>query len=55
MSFQPRRRPRDPLALLILALTVGMTLTLAYQVYVHYGDARVPIARQTEREPLVGG
>ena len=55
MSMDTRRRKRDPFALLILALAVGMTLTVLYQVHVHYGDDRVPIARQAVREPLVGG
>ena len=47
-----RRRP-DLLAVLLIAVMVGMSLTLAYQVNLYYGTQAVPIASQTsESETL---
>ena len=55
MSFKPRRRRRDPLSMLILAVVIGMAITLFYQIHVYYGGDRIPFARQGQVERDVGG
>ena len=55
MSLSPRRRKRDPLNMLILAVVIGMAITLFYQVQVYYGADRVPFARQAPVDRVFGG
>ena len=55
MSLSPRRRKRDPLNMLILAVVIGMAVTLFYQVQVYYGADRVPFARQAPVGRVFGG
>ena len=55
MSLSPRRRKRDPLNMLILAVVIGMAVTLFYQVQVYYGADRVPFARQVPVDRVFGG
>lgn len=55
MSLSPRRRKRDPLNMLILAVVIGMAVTLFYQVQVYYGADRVPFARQAPVDRVFGG
>ena len=55
MSLSPRRRKRDPLNMLILAVVIGMAVTLFYQVQVYYGADRVPFARQAPIDRVFGG
>ncbi len=52
-----KRSPHKPdlFSLLLLVVTVGMAVTLAYQVNVFYGGDRVPIAEQTPPIGRVGG
>ncbi len=55
MSLTPRRRKRDPLNMLILAVVIGMAVTLFYQVQVYYGADRIPFARQAPVDRVFGG
>lgn len=55
MSLTPRRRKRDPLNMLILAVVIGMAVTLFYQVQVYYGADRIPFARQAPVDRVIGG
>lgn len=55
MSLSPRRRKRDPLNMLILAVVIGMAVTLFYQVQVYYGADRIPFARQAPADRAFGG
>lgn len=49
-----RRKP-DLFSALILAVALGMTATVAYQVNIYYGGDQVPIAKQTPPAIAVGG
>jgi hypothetical protein len=55
MSLSPRRRKRDPLNMLILAVVIGMAVTLFYQVQVYYGADRIPFVRQAPVDRVFGG
>lgn len=55
MNSQRRRRKPDLFSVLILAVALGMSVTLAYQVNVYYGGDQVPIARQSAATGGVGG
>ena len=46
MATKRSRRKPDLLALLLIAVVVGMSLTIAYQVNLYYGAETVPIANQ---------
>jgi hypothetical protein len=46
MTYKRSRRKPDLLSLLLIAVVVGMSLTLAYQVNLYYGSDSVPIANQ---------
>jgi hypothetical protein len=46
MATNRSRRKPDLLALLLIAVVVGMSLTIAYQVNLYYGVDAVPIANQ---------
>ena len=58
VMLPPQRRYRrrtDPLSALLVAVTLGMTVTLAYQIFVYYGSRDVPLAKQNESSLSVGG
>jgi hypothetical protein len=55
MNSKRCRRKPDLFSVLILVVTLGMTVTLAYQVNVYYGGEQVSIAKQTPAAPAVGG
>ncbi len=55
MSFNHRRPKRDPFFLLIMAVAIGMTITLFYQIQIFYGDDPSPLAVQRPDEGSVGG
>jgi hypothetical protein len=46
MTYKRSRRKLDLFSLLLIAVAVGMSLTLAYQVNLYYGAEPVPIASQ---------
>lgn len=46
MTPKRSRRKPDLLALLLIAVVLGMSLTLAYQVNLYYGAEAIPIANQ---------
>lgn len=46
MTYKRSRRKPDLLSVLLIAVVVGMSLTLAYQVNLYYGSDSVPIANQ---------
>ena len=53
--MSPKRSHRKPdlLSLLLIAVVLGMSLTVAYQVNLYYGAEAVPIANQDpQTEPL---
>lgn len=45
MSFKRNRRKPDLFSVLLIALALGMSITLAYQINVYYGASAVPIAK----------
>jgi hypothetical protein len=54
--FRKRARRRfDLFAVLVVALSIGMTLTLAYQISLYYGDTRLPMAKESPSRGVVGG
>ena len=55
MSFKHRPPRRDPFFLLIIAVAIGMAITLFYQVQVYYGGAASPLAGQGPDDRSVGG
>jgi hypothetical protein len=55
MSPQRSRRKPDLFSVLLIAVTIGMTVTLAYQVNLYYGGDAPPIARQGPAETGAGG
>jgi len=55
MSRKRHRRKPDLFSVLLIVLTLGMSVTLAYQVNVYYGANAVPIAKQAPAGPRAGG
>ena len=55
MTYKRSRRKPDLFSLLLIVVTLGMSVTLAYQINVYYGGAPVPIARQGPAATGVGG
>ena len=55
MNFNHRRPRRDPFFLLIIAVAIGMAITLFYQIQVYYVGDSTPIARQGPDGRSVGG
>lgn len=55
MSFKHRPPRRDPFFLLIIAVAIGMAVTLFYQVQVYYGGGDSPLAGQGPDDRSVGG
>jgi len=52
MMYPFKRRKPDLFAVLLIAVTLGMSVTLAYQIHVYHDIDRIPIAKQT---PTLGG
>jgi hypothetical protein len=46
MTYKRSRRKPDLFSVLLIAVVLGMSLTLAYQVNLYYGADSVPIANQ---------
>ncbi len=46
MTYKRSRRKPDLFSILLIAVVLGMSLTLAYQVNLYYGADSVPIANQ---------
>ncbi|NKN32784.1 hypothetical protein HF203_06070 [Marichromatium bheemlicum] len=57
MSLKPKRRRRKPdlFSILLVTVTVGMSVTLAYQVNLYHGSGELPLAKQTPPANSVGG
>ena len=55
MSPQRSRRKPDLFAVLLIAVTLGMTVTLTYQINLYYGGDAPPIARQAPATGNLGG
>jgi hypothetical protein len=55
MSFKRSRRKPDLFSVLLIALALGMSITLAYQINVYYGVNAVPIAKDAPPAPRPGG
>ncbi len=54
LPTKPRRKP-DFFAVLVLAVTLGVSATLAYQLYIYGGGDELPLAQHTPPPSLVGG
>jgi len=55
MFYQRKQSKPDPFSVLLILVTLGMSITLAYQINVYYGVDRIPIAKQTQTVGSVGG
>lgn len=57
MLIQPRRsrRKRDPFAVLLLFVAIGMCVTIGYQFALYSGAVGQPIATRSAPSTLVGG
>jgi hypothetical protein len=55
MIYNRCRRKLDPFSLLLIAVALGMSATLAYQINVYSGVDAVPIAKETPSPSGVGG
>jgi hypothetical protein len=55
MTHKHSRQKPDLFSLLLVIVTLGMSVTLAYQINVYYGGDPVPIARQGPSVSGVGG
>ncbi|WP_295391392.1 hypothetical protein [uncultured Thiodictyon sp.] len=55
MTHKHSRRKPDLFSLLLIVVTLGMSVTVAYQINVYYGGDPVPIARQGPPASGVGG
>lgn len=55
MSSKRCRRKPDLFSALLVAVALGMTVTVAYQINVYYGGGAVPIARQSQPAGRIGG
>lgn len=57
MSINSRRNRRKPdlFSILLVAVTLGMSVTLAYQVNLYHGSGQLPLAKQAPPPSGVGG
>lgn len=55
MTSKRGRRKPDLFSILLIVLSLGMFVTLAYQINVYYGGAAVPIAKQAPAPSGTGG
>jgi len=53
---QERKKGRlDLFSVLLILVTLGMSVTLAYQISVYYGVDQIPIAKRTPTVTSIGG
>jgi hypothetical protein len=55
MSPKRSRRKPDLFSILLIAVTLGMTVTLTYQINIYYGENASPLARQAPVTSHLGG
>ena len=55
MNSKHCRRKPDLFSVLLIVVTLGMSVTLAYQINVYYGANQVPIAKQASTPGGFGG
>jgi hypothetical protein len=55
MSSKRNRHKPDLFSVLLVALALGMSVTLSYQISVYYGANAVPIATSSPAGPRSGG
>lgn len=55
MSLKRRGRRPDLFKILLTGLTVGMTLTLGYQVSLYYGAQVQPMAERAPTQSIIDG
>ena len=55
MNSKRCRRKPDLFSVLLVVVTLGMSVTVAYQINVFYGGDAVPIAKQTPAAMRIGG
>ncbi|HYN77136.1 MAG TPA: hypothetical protein VES73_05015 [Lamprocystis sp. (in: g-proteobacteria)] len=55
MPYKRNRRKPDLFSLVLIAVVLGMSVTLAYQIDVYYGGVAVPIAKQAPAPGADGG
>ncbi len=55
MSLKRRGRQPDLFKVLMVALAVGMTLTLGYQVNLYHLGQVQPVAERTPAPPIIDG
>lgn len=55
MSLKRRGRQPDLFKVLVLALAVGMTLTLGYQINLYHLDRAQPMAERAPTPPIIDG
>ncbi len=55
MSLKRNRRKPDLFSMLLIAVALGMSVTLAYQINVYYGVSAIPIAKDAPPLPRPGG
>jgi len=51
----PPRRRVDPFSALLVAVIVGMALTLGYQLSLYHGRQAAPVAERSGAGPAIGG
>ena len=54
MSLKRCGRKPDLFSILLIVVSLGMSVTLAYQVNVYYGADDIPIAKQTSAKNVDG-
>lgn len=55
MIYPRKRRKPDLFSVLLIAVIVGMSVTLAYQIHVYYDADRIPVATRSLATGEVGG
>jgi len=55
MIYQRKRRKPDLFSVLLIAVTLGMTATLAYQLHVYHEVEPVPVVTRAPTTGNVGG
>lgn len=54
MSYK-RRQKFDLFSLLLIAVAMGLSLTIAYQVHLFYGNSQVPVAGESAAPAAADG
>jgi len=55
MIFKRCRRKPDLFSLMLILVALGMSVTLAYQINLYYGQDQVPMAKRAPAVDLFGG